>query len=409
MSSIQRLVSQYAFNPKWAASKMLFLAGPRQIGKTYLAKKQLAAEKCPELYYNFDISDVSDRFRKDPYFFESEARNLGLKRPWVVLDEIHKRSKWKNELKGIYDRLIDSFNLVVTGSARLDLLRTTGESLAGRYFLFHVHPIGLQEYLGQLDHRVPFSNLDELMERLEGTKASYEAIETLLELGGFPDPLSQGDKAYRTKWAMDYRRLILREDLKDLSRIMEIDRVEKLWGLLPERVGSPLSVRSLQEDLQASHEAISTWILNLEKLFSIYALKPYSKKIARSIKKEKKVYLMDWAIHEDPSKRFENFVISSLFRSTSIWTDSGQGDFKVWYVRNARSQEADFLVTRNDKPWFLGDVKLSSTSIDSHIYSMSEQLGGIPVVQVVQKTGIFQRPTTNSLVISADRLLMVLP
>jgi predicted AAA+ superfamily ATPase len=230
-----------------------------------------------------------------------------------------------------------------------------------------------------------------------------------LELGGFPDPLTQGDKAYRLKWALDYRRLILREDLRDLSRIMEIDQVEKLWTLLPERVGSPLSIRSLQEDLTASHEAVRTWLLNLEKLFSVYTLPPYSTKIARAVKKERKIYLMDWALHQDEPKRFENFVISSLLRATNAWTDSGQGEFKVWYVRNVRSQEADFLITRDGKPWFIGDVKLSSTAIDEHVYSMADQLGKIPVIQIVQKSGIFQRPNQNSLVISADRFFAVFP
>ncbi len=409
MSSIERLAALYAFNPKWAKSKMLFLAGPRQVGKTYLARAQLKKYECSKLYYNFDIPEIGDRFRQDPFFFQSAARQLQVERPWIVFDEIHKRTKWKNELKGIYDHSIESFNLIVTGSARLDLLRASGESLAGRYFLFRIFPIGLQEYINQPHEKLQFSTLKQLVELLEAEVHAKSELQDLLELGGFPDPLSHGDKAYRNKWALDYRRLVLREDLRDLSRIMEIDRVEKLWGLLPERVGSPLSVRSLQEDLSASHEAVSTWLLNLEKLYSIYSLSPYSKKIARSVKKEKKIYLMDWALHRDESKRFENFVISSLLRSAAVWTDSGQGSFNVMYLRNARSEEADFLITRDEQPWILGDVKLSSTTIDKHVYDMSEQLGGVPIIQVVQKTGIFQTPNPRTLIISADRLLKAFP
>lgn len=409
MQTIQRLASLYAFNPEWAHSKMLFLAGPRQIGKTYLAREQLRKQGCPQLYYNFDIPQISEQFRQDPFFFQSAARQLNMARPWVVFDEIHKRSKWKNELKGIYDQSIESFNLIVTGSARLDLLRSSGESLAGRYFLFRIFPIGLQEYTDNLRTQFKFTNFKEFIQILESETSAPSELEDLLELGGFPDPLSQGSKAYRNKWALDYRRLVLREDLKDLSRIMEIDRVEKLWSLLPERVGSPLSVRSLQEDLSASHEAISTWLLNLEKLYSIYSLAPYSKKIARSVKKEKKIYLMDWALHLDESKRFENFVISSLLRSTAVWTDTGQGNFGLFYLRNARGQEADFLITKDEQPWILGDVKLSSTAIDKHLYDMSEQLGGVPVVQIIQKSGIFQTPSPGTLIVSADRLLKLFP
>lgn len=291
MSKIKRLASGYAFDANYSKSKMLFLAGPRQIGKTYLARQELKKHQCESLYYNFDISTVSDAFRENPFFFQSDARKLDIQRPWIVFDEIHKRPRWKNELKGVYDNSIDSFSFIVTGSARLDLLRRTGESLAGRYFLYRIFPIGLQEYTDRLETKLQFSTLKELVGLLGSIKDAPQENKDLLELGGFPDPLSQGSKAYRNKWASDYRRLVLREDLRDLSRIMEIDRVEKLWTLLPERVGSPLSVRSLQEDLSASHEAISTWLLNLEKLYSIYSLSPYSKKIARSVKKEKKILL----------------------------------------------------------------------------------------------------------------------
>src|SRR3989338_76497 len=197
MRLIKRLAGLYAFNPEWAQSKMLFLAGPRQIGKTYLAREQLKKQGCSKLYYNFDIPEVSDQFRQDPFFFQSAARQLNLARPWVVFDEVHKRSKWKNELKGIYDQSIESFNLIVTGSARLDLLRTTGESLAGRYFLFRIFPIGLQEYTNKLSSQCNFTTFKELVQALEAETSSPSELIDLLELGGFPDPLSHGEKAYR--------------------------------------------------------------------------------------------------------------------------------------------------------------------------------------------------------------------
>ncbi len=384
---------------------MIFLAGPRQVGKTFLAKEELKIKNCQQLYYNFDLPEMGTRFRSNPSFFESEARSLKLDRPSIVFDEIHKRSKWKNELKAIYDRDIEFFNIIVTGSARLDLLRQTGESLAGRYFLFRVFPVGLREYTGNATIQKPFENFKEIIDLASSAPTQPKALDDLLQLGGFPDPLSQGQMNYRLKWATDYRRLILREDLRDLSRIMEIDRVETLWQLLPDRVGSPMSVRSLQEDLSASHEAVKTWLLNLEKLYSIYSIQPYSKKIARTVKKERKYYLMDWALIQDESKRFENFVMSTLLRTVSIWNDLGLGSFDVNFIRNVQSQEADFLLTKDSKPWIIGDIKLTHTNIERHLYSMSEKLGDIPIIQVIKKPGIFELHAKHSLVISADQFL----
>ncbi len=407
--AFHRLISHYAFREDWLKKKMVFLAGPRQAGKTFVAQQYLAAHSSPQLYYNWDLPEVAQRFRENPVFFESDVRISMLKRPTLVFDEIHKRTRWKNELKAVYDRSIRDFNLIVTGSARLDLLRQSGESLAGRYFLFRVLPIGLQEYAGQIDFQCRLDGFKDLIHHLSAIKPAPKALTDLLVLGGFPDPLAMGSLDYRRKWSADYQRLLFREDLRDLSRIQEIDRVETLWSLLPERVGSPLSIRSLQEDLSASHEAIRTWLLNLEKLYSIFLLRPFSKKISRAVKKEKKLYLMDWALHKDEAKRFENFVISSLFRSVAVWNDSGQGEFELYFARNALGQEADFLLIRDGKPWILGDAKLSGKAIDAHLYRMAEQLGGVPVIQVVAEPGIFQAPTPKSLIVSADRLFLAFP
>lgn len=414
MSQIKRLVSYYAFQKEWIAKKMIFLAGPRQVGKTSTARQFLTENNCKSLYYNFDDPEVTELYHRNPHFFESEARMTGLARPTLVLDEIHKRSKWKNELKGIFDRNHDSFNLIVTGSARLDLLRTTGESLAGRYFLFRMLPVGLLELIGKAeqgtsgleDAITPFARF---IDQVHASSSYSKEFGDLLTLGGFPDPLSQGSIQYRNKWAADYRRLILREDLRDLSRVVEIDRVEKLWTLLPDRVGAPLSVRSLQEDLGASHEAVSTWLVNLEKLYSIFSIAPFSRKLARMIKKEKKYYLMDWALVADESKRFENFVIASLFRTTSVWTDRGLGEYALHYLRNTKGQEADFMISKNGSPILLGDIKLSQPTIEKHLYDMATQLGGVPILQIVKKSGVFENRADQAWSISADRIFGVLP
>lgn len=408
--SFIRFVDAYAFNPDWMRTKMVFLFGPRQAGKTFLAKRYLKGHSKLSLYYNWDTGDVRRKYLEDPNFFVMAARASGLSRPTLVFDEFHKRNRWKNELKGIYDEHIDSFNLVVTGSARLDLLRQTGESLAGRYFSFRVLPLGIREVEGKAHESSPPEDFSGLIDRLLGSPKAASAQESLLSFSGFPEPLSKGSTSFRRKWVADYTRLVLKEDLKDLSKIQEIDRVEVLWmRLLPERVGSPLSVNSLKEDLSASHEAIQTWLLNLEKLYCTFSLMPYSKKMVRAVKKEKKTYLMDWALIQDESKRFENYVIASLMRSLAIWNDAGLGDFELRYIRNTLGNEADFLILRDKKPWILGDVKLKDSSIDSHLYRMAGVLGDIPILQVVKESGTLKMIHKKAYLVSADRLFGIFP
>jgi predicted AAA+ superfamily ATPase len=381
--------------------QMVFIAGPRQVGKTWLAKNELVNRNCQNFYYNFDDPTISERFILNPSFFESEVRGYD-GRPIMVLDEIHKRSGWKNDLKHIFDGHHNYTDIIVTGSARLDVLSVSGESLAGRYLLFRMGPIGVRE-LESLPVTLPIE--DNILEQFADGRPSIKAVQKLLEFGGFPDPLQVGTTKYRNKWAADYRRLIIREDLRDLTKISEIDKVEKLWLLLPGKVMSPLSVESLRKSLNSSHEAVSNWLFNLEKLYSIFFLPPWHEKISRAIKKEKKMYLVDWALHKDVSRKFENFVISLLKLACDTWTDMGHGEFDLRYLRNRDGKEADFLVVKDGIPLFVGDIKLADRPIDGHVIKMAEQLGKIPVIQVVKESGVLRYQNRSSLIISADRFL----
>jgi len=135
----------YCLNPELSGRRMIWIAGPRQTGKTFLAKEHLRHHRCERLYYNWDDPVIRRLYLRDPVWFESAARQLTAERPWIVFDEIHKRPRWRDILKGAYDRFRDDFRFMVTGSARLELFRKGGDSLAGRYSLFHLPPLNLRE------------------------------------------------------------------------------------------------------------------------------------------------------------------------------------------------------------------------------------------------------------------------
>ena len=108
---------------------LVLVPGPRQCGKTTLARDLVGDAFKDVFYFNYDDARNKPRLRNDPYFFASMKRK-GRGRPLVILDEIHKYKDWKNYLKGVYDAFHDAFRFLVTGSGRLDLYKRGGDSLA---------------------------------------------------------------------------------------------------------------------------------------------------------------------------------------------------------------------------------------------------------------------------------------
>lgn len=233
-------------------------------------------------------------------FFESEARTSGIKDPWIVFDEIHKRTKWRDILKGVYD-----FRFLVTGSALLDLFRRSGDSLIGRYNLFHMMPLCIREVAGTSCVRSFLSepNMESMTKRFEnrvGAKLPPEIVDAYHALqlfGPFPDPLLRQNMRFSRKWHLDYISLLIRDDLKDISRVAELDKIEHLSSLLPVRVTSPLSMANLARELEVAHTTVKQWLEQLKRLFLIFPVTPWSKKISRALKKEKKVVFYGLVLH----------------------------------------------------------------------------------------------------------------
>ncbi|MCL5268773.1 MAG: AAA family ATPase [Bacteroidetes bacterium] len=367
-------------------NKMCLIAGPRQVGKTTLAKHWLEEPDRPQAYFNWDIDSDRRSIIKYPDDFWMR-KNSSLQTPVkLALDEIHKFPRWKRFLKGLYDSHGDNLRIMVTGSGKLDVYQKGGDSLFGRYQLYHLHPFTLGECLsdGKPFHPSPKSLLEEIL-RHPPTKAADENLRRLEKFTGFPEPLFAGSESRLRRWSRSHEQLIIREELRDLTRIRELGLIETLVSLLPERTGSPLSINSLREDVGVRFETIQNWLGALSRLFYLFSIRPYAGKLVRTLRREEKFYLFDYSVIEDAGARFETMTALHLRKLCDYWTETGQGDFQLHYVRDRERRETDFLISQDRQPFALVEVKLKGSNIDPSLRYFSDRLKPKYSMQIVRE------------------------
>lgn len=350
--------------------KMVFIGGPRQVGKTTLCQNFIAASFKNHAYFNWDN-------RAD--------RKLIMAASWpgdtelLIFDEIHKYRQWKGLIKGEYDKLKDRFKFLVTGSARLDLYRRGGDSLQGRYHYYRLHPFTLAEIEGiAYESSVP----GEIPARQDFYQ---DALNTLDTFGGFPEPFTRQSKRQLRRWHNEKIERMIREDILDVQSIRDIGNMKLLSDILPSKVSSLLSLNAIREDLEVSHRAVTHWMDILEAFYYHFRIYPYATKKIRSLKKEPKLYLWDWSEVEDEAARFENLIASHLLKFVHFIIDHEGHKAGLYYLRDVDKREVDFLVTINSKPWFAVEVKLNDTSLSSSLLYFRERLPIPHVYQVVKK------------------------
>lgn len=309
--------------------RMVFVGGPRQVGKTTLALSLLGQghDESSTAYLSWDV--LADR--------ESIlAERLPAEQQRLVFDEIHKYARWRNLIKGLYDKHHSSISFIVTGSARLDYYRKGGDSLQGRYHYYRLHPFSLME-------------LDEAPTR--------EAVEQLMRFGGFPEPLFRAETRFHRRWMREQSARVLQEDLRDLEQVREISLLELLLGHLPACVGSPLSVNQLSKLLQVSHPSVSHWISIFERLYLCFRIAPFGAKRIRAVRKEQKLYFWDWSRVQDPGARFENMVAGHLLKYCHLREDTEGIDMELRFIRDTDKREIDFVVLSDGVPEFAVECK----------------------------------------------------
>lgn len=336
--------------------KIVLLGGPRQVGKTTLAK-----DLNPQSYYlNYDIPGDRPIILKTEWPLDSEL---------VILDELHKLKNWKNLLKGVFDENGVRPRLLVTGSSRLDIVKKMGDSLAGRHLYWKLHPFCCKELLPIHSPQV--------------------AMERIIKCSGFPEPYLLDDETEYRRWAKSHIDIILRNDLVDLETVTNISAIETLIELLSRRVGQVVSYESLSEDLQVSPTTIKRWVIILENLFIIFRVTPWSRKVNRSLLKAPKYYFYDCArVQGDYGAKFENFVACSLLKEIDYVNDRFGGKLSLHYLRDREKHEIDFAVSSGDSLRIAIEAKSSDTTFAPGFKAFSAPLKsfGAEAVQLVGKT-----------------------
>ena len=332
---------------------MVFVAGPRQVGKTFMSKQIMSSFQKP-IYLNYDN-------REDREIIEHEAwlESTDL----LVLDELHKMSGWKNYLKGIYDTKPDHLHILVTGSARLDIFDKAGDSLAGRYFLHRVLPLSPSE-------------LHQLKEPVK--------LERLITRGGFPEPYLAEDDTEAARWRLQYTASLLGTDVFEFDKIQNLRAIKTLFELLQWRVGSSISYQALAEDVGVSPSTIKKYIEVLEALYVIFRVTPYSKNIARSLLKEPKVYFFDTGlVKASEGTQLENLVAVCLLKHVYAKTDYHAENYQLHYLKNKEGLEVDFALAKDQHVQKIIEVKTSGSELSKSLYFYHKKYE-FPAVQIVK-------------------------
>jgi uncharacterized protein len=344
--------------------QMAFLAGPRQVGKTTTSQ----AGDNEQRYLNWDNQVDRLAIIKGPDAIAEKLglNELGKRNKALVFDELHKYSKWKNFLKGFFDLYGKNLQITVTGSARLNVYKHGGDSLMGRYFLYRMHPLSVAEIISP-----------EIIEReiRPPRKIENDLIKQLLQFGGFPEPYIRADTRFYNRWKNLRLELLFNEDLRDLSNIQEISQLKVLAEILKQQAGQLTNYSSFSNGINVSVDTIRRWLSTLEYIYYSFSLRPWFNNVPKSLRKQPKIYLWDWSMVLDKGARNENFIASHLLKAVHFWTDGGFGDYGLFYLRDKNKREVDFLITKNDRPWILVEVKTSASNrLSPHLKYYSQLL-----------------------------------
>jgi len=337
--------------------KMVFIGGPRQVGKTTTAQSILSEHYDTGRYFNWDY----DEDRQD--LLQKKWRKSDI---LLVFDEIHKFPRWKNWIKGIYDVLHGQHSFLVTGSARLDVYRRGGDSLMGRYHYWRLHPF----------------TLDEIPKNI----SPEDAFERLMTVGGFPEPFLENDERSSRRWRRERFDRILREDIRDLESVRNIQLLSLLLDLLRSRVGGLTNYSNLANDLQVSSKTVKSWLAVLERMYLVFTVRPFTKSLPRAVLKPPKVYFFDNGdIIGNEGARFENLVATSLIKRLHFLEDRDGYRYELRYIRDKEGREIDFAIVKDGVLIELIETKYADDKISRSLVYYAKRLNPQKATQIVAK------------------------
>ena len=343
--------------------QMAFISGPRQVGKTTTGRRLADA------YVNWDDMDHREQVLAGP---QAIAHTLSLHRlaaepPLVLFDELHKFPRWKQFLKGLHDTYGQRIRIAVTGSSRLDVYRRGGDSLMGRYFLYRMHPFSIAETGAP---ELPSTGIVR-----QPRPIADDDFNALWLHGGYPEPFLRRDARFTRRWRATRAAQLVREDVRELTGIAQLGQLEVMARFLTERSGEQLVFDNLARQVRVSADTVRRWVAALSDLHLGFLVRPWFKNVSRSLRKEPKWFLRDWAAVRDVGQRAETFVACHLLKAVEGWNDLGLGVFELGYLRDKEKREVDFVVVRDGEPWFLVEAKHEDAALNPALHYFQQQLG----------------------------------
>ncbi len=342
---------------------MLFLMGARQVGKTTISKI-IARSYKESIYLNWDVDEHREMILSNQQFIEKIFPPERLvPKPLIIFDELHKYKNWKNFIKGFYDLYKDTYSIIVTGSAQLNIFQKSGDSLMGRYIPYTIHPFSIGELNIQTTHDII----------KKPHTISDDDFNALYQFGGFPVPFFQRHKTRYNQWKRTRRSQLFREDIRDLTNIHEISQIELFAQLLVHQSGNILNRSSYATKLQVSIQTINRWLETLRQFYYSFSIFPWRINIPHSLIKEPKVYVCDWSLVIDEGAKFETLVACHLKKAVDFWSENGEGEFDLFFLRDKQKREVDFLVTKDGEPWLLAETKTSEQNVSASLRYFNEK------------------------------------
>jgi predicted AAA+ superfamily ATPase len=345
-----------------ADTPVVCLLGPRQCGKTTLAK----TVEADRAYLTLDEENYLLTATQDPDGFVDRLPAR------VILDEVQRAPGLLTAIKRSVDRDRRPGRFLLTGSANLLLLPGVSESLAGRMEIIPLQPLTESEKARNDGHFLRAFLAGDFRESMmlgEGDDVSLD-LPIRVVAGGFPEPLTRTPVRAR-QWHRQYLKSIIERDVQDIAKVRDANELGRLLELLALRSASLLNTNGLSKDLGLHRGTVDQYLSILERLFLIRLLPGWHRNTSKRLIKAPKIHLVDtglaatladlsapdWLSRRDRMGHLlESFVVQQI-HAQAAWTDP---DLRFWHYRDKDQVEVDLVISRGEKVWGV-EVKASRT------------------------------------------------
>ncbi|WP_455274521.1 ATP-binding protein [Rhizobium herbae] len=330
------------------------LIGPRQVGKTTLALA--IGERRPSIYLDLESDADRAKLTEPELYLDQHSDKL------VILDEVHRLPNLFQNLRGLIDRGRrtgkKTGRFLLLGSASMELLKQSGETLAGRIAYLEMHPI-------------------------DGTEVPADDMNTLWVRGGFPDSFLASSDRVSQRWRQDFIRTYLERDIPLLGPRIPAETLRRFWTMLAHHQSGLLNAADFARALGVDGKTVSSYLDLLVDLLLVRRLEPWHSNLGKRLVKSPRIYVRDSGIahtllglatqeevlgHPVAGASWEGFVIETLIAAAPAGTQNN-------FYRTAAGAEIDLLLTPpGDRPWAI-EIKRSLTpKVEKGFYLACEDI-----------------------------------